>query len=266
MPSTELSVLSNPDVQLEALTAQQQLAAAQSQLITNGTQLSNEQLTAQSTLATAVRDSANAARQSVALAALDKKGFSSRMEVDSSADRIREANARVAAARDQVRMLTNRHRPAGRGAETANRPAAGDREFQNPRRFDARGRGRQRSPSRIVVDLGQWVTPGQVLAKVAQPGHLKAVLNVPETQASDVTIGQSYHVDTRNGVVTRGGCAHGAGGAQWYREVDVSLPARSRRGSARPQCRRHDPGRASGQCPLCRTPCVRANNADRRVV
>ncbi len=201
--TTELLELSNPDVQLEALTAQQQLAAAQSQLITNGTQLSNEQLTAEATLATAVRDSASAARKAQALHELDLKGFAGRMEVDSGQDRIREANSRVSAARDQVRMLTN-----GINDQVEVQKRQIDRlkaivEFQN-----------QRVASMHVVaadsgilqelpwELGQWVTPGQVLAKVAQPGHLKAVLKVPETQAKDVTIGQSVEVDTRNGVVT----------------------------------------------------------------
>jgi HlyD family secretion protein len=50
-------------------------------------------------------------------------------------------------------------------------------------------------------ELGQWVTPGQVLAKIARPGKLKAVLKVPETQAKDVAAGQVVEVDTRNGVV-----------------------------------------------------------------
>jgi hypothetical protein len=41
-----------------------------------------------------------------------------------------------------------------------------------------------------------------VLAKVARPGRLKAVLKVPETQAKDVANGQVVEVDTRNGVVS----------------------------------------------------------------
>ena len=53
----------------------------------------------------------------------------------------------------------------------------------------------------LPLELGQWVVPGQVLARVAQPGRLKAVLRVPETQAKDVTSGQKVSVDTRNGIV-----------------------------------------------------------------
>jgi HlyD family secretion protein len=53
----------------------------------------------------------------------------------------------------------------------------------------------------LLVEVGQAVTPGFILAKVAQPTRLKAELKVPETQAKDVLIGQIVQVDTRNGVV-----------------------------------------------------------------
>jgi HlyD family secretion protein len=202
LPNTEVLELSNPDVQLEALTAQKELAAAQAELITSQTQLANEQLTARASLATALRDSAAAARQAQALHQLDQKGFAGRGEVDSAQDRIRESNSRVGAARDQVQMLTQ-----GIDDQVAVQRRQIDRlkaivEFQA-----------QRVASMHVVagdtgvlqdlpwELGQWVTPGQVLAKVARPGQLKAVLKVPETQAKDVAIGQSVDVDTRNGVV-----------------------------------------------------------------
>jgi hypothetical protein len=49
------------------------------------------------------------------------------------------------------------------------------------------------------LQLGQWVLAGQTLATVAQPGKLKAVLRVPETQAKDVALGQKVDVDTRAG-------------------------------------------------------------------
>jgi len=202
VPTTELLELSNPDVQLEALTAQQQLAAAQSQLITSQTQIESEEGIAKATLATALRDSANAARQAAALAALDQKGFAGRMEVDSSHDRTKEANSRVAAARDQVQMLTQ-----GVTEQVAVQRQQIDRlkaivEFQSQRVASMHVlAGDSGVLQELPWELGQWVTPGQVLAKVAQPGKLKAVLKVPETQAKDVAIGQIVEVDTRNGVV-----------------------------------------------------------------
>jgi HlyD family secretion protein len=53
----------------------------------------------------------------------------------------------------------------------------------------------------LDVEVGQKVTQGTVLARVAQPTHLKAQLKIAETQAKDITIGQKATVDTHNGVI-----------------------------------------------------------------
>jgi HlyD family secretion protein len=53
----------------------------------------------------------------------------------------------------------------------------------------------------VPVEVGQQVAPGTNLARVADPGRLKAELKVPETQAKDVQIGQLASIDTRVGVV-----------------------------------------------------------------
>jgi HlyD family secretion protein len=53
----------------------------------------------------------------------------------------------------------------------------------------------------LPVEVGQQVTPGTNLARVAQPEHLKAELKIAETQAKDIQIGQEATIDTRNGVI-----------------------------------------------------------------
>jgi len=53
----------------------------------------------------------------------------------------------------------------------------------------------------VDVEVGQRVPAGTVLAKVADPTKLKAVLQIPETQMKDVRIGLDASVDTRNGVI-----------------------------------------------------------------
>src|SRR6266568_2887385 len=53
----------------------------------------------------------------------------------------------------------------------------------------------------VPVEVGQHVTPGTNLARVADPKTLKAEIKIAETQAKDVTIGQKATIDTRNGVV-----------------------------------------------------------------
>jgi HlyD family secretion protein len=53
----------------------------------------------------------------------------------------------------------------------------------------------------VPVEVGQHVTPGTNIARVADPKKLKAEIKIAETQAKDVTIGQKATVDTRNGMV-----------------------------------------------------------------
>lgn len=53
----------------------------------------------------------------------------------------------------------------------------------------------------LDVDVGQQVTEGAVLAKVAQPTQLKAALQIAETQAKDIALGQKASIDTHNGII-----------------------------------------------------------------
>ena len=51
------------------------------------------------------------------------------------------------------------------------------------------------------VQVGQHVTAGTTVAEVIQNDKLKAALQIPETQARDIQIGQPATVDTHNGVI-----------------------------------------------------------------
>lgn len=51
----------------------------------------------------------------------------------------------------------------------------------------------------VTVTVGQQITPGTNIARVADPTSLKAALQVPETQIKDVALGQRASVDTRSG-------------------------------------------------------------------
>jgi HlyD family secretion protein len=54
----------------------------------------------------------------------------------------------------------------------------------------------------VPVEVGAQVLPGANLARVADPTKLKAEIQVAETQAKDVQIGQPAEIDTRNGLVS----------------------------------------------------------------
>lgn len=51
------------------------------------------------------------------------------------------------------------------------------------------------------LEVGQKVTAGTILAKIAQPQKLKAQLKINETEAKDVALGQPASIDTRNGII-----------------------------------------------------------------
>ena len=85
----------------------------------------------------------------------------------------------------------------------------------------------------IPVEVGQEVSPGHNLARVADPRELQAVLRIAEAQARDVEPGQAAMVDTRNGVV------------EGLRLEGGSRSAGRNRGGGHPARSRASPGRAS---------------------
>ncbi|HEY6446049.1 MAG TPA: HlyD family efflux transporter periplasmic adaptor subunit [Acidobacteriaceae bacterium] len=56
-------------------------------------------------------------------------------------------------------------------------------------------------PLATPVQVGQHVTAGTSVAEVVMPNQLKAALQIAETQAHDIQLGQPAEVDTHNGIV-----------------------------------------------------------------
>jgi HlyD family secretion protein len=53
----------------------------------------------------------------------------------------------------------------------------------------------------LTVEYGQKLAPGAQVAKVAEPGRLKAELKIAETQVKDITLNKRAEIDTRNGII-----------------------------------------------------------------
>jgi len=199
-PGTVLFELSNPDVQLQLLEAERQLGSAQANLVSLKSQLETARLSQQATVAGLQNDYAEARRNADVYDALGKKGLASVNEMQNARDKASSLSFR----RDiEQRRLALAGSTIGQqlALEEANvermRAVA---QFQRERLASMRvTAGEPGVLQSMDLDYGQWVLPGQVLARVAQPGRLKAVLRVPETQAKDVAVGQSVAVDTRTG-------------------------------------------------------------------
>jgi multidrug resistance efflux pump len=201
--STVLLEMTNPDVQLQALEAERQLGAAEANMVSLRNQLETTKLQQQATVATITTEANDAKRTAEVFEALDKKGLSSANEVARARERADELTSRRAI---EQRRLTMLQQTLGRqlALEEANvermRAVA---QFQRDRVASMNVvAGEEGVLQQLDLELGQWVVPGQILARVAQPGKLKAVLRVPETQAKDIVLGQPTSVDTRNGLVS----------------------------------------------------------------
>jgi HlyD family secretion protein len=82
----------------------------------------------------------------------------------------------------------------------------------------------------LSLQPGQWVNPGQELARVAGQDRLKAVVRVPETQARDLAIGLAADVDTRNGIVKGHVSRMDPGATSGTVSVDIQLEGAMPRG------------------------------------
>lgn len=202
-PATTIVELSNTDVELQALQSEEQLSAAMSALASLRTSLRQQRLSQEAVVATTEAQQADAARQSAVFDSLDRKQLASPVEVAKARDQAKELDARLRVERARLAEIA--------GAEREQTALMLD---QVARLRAITGAQQRRVGSMRVVagetgqlqvlplELGQWVNPGMELARVAQPGRLKAVLRVPETQAREITLGQTVRVDTHNGIVS----------------------------------------------------------------
>ena len=193
--------LSNPDVQLEALEAGRQVTAAEAALVNLQTSVATQRLTQQAAVASAQAAASDARRQATMFATLGEKQLASGNEVAQARERAAEQGARFSAEQERLAVIGGAE---GRQIELQRRELERARaiaQFQANRVASMQVKAPEAGVLQTLpLELGQWVVPGQVLATVAQPGRLKAVLRVPETQARDVVIGQTVSIDTRNGL------------------------------------------------------------------
>lgn len=201
-PTTLIVELSNTDVTLASLQAEQQLTSMQASLASTRTSLLQQRLAQEGNIATINSQYQDAIRQLTVFDSLDKKSLASTNEVAAARDRARELKKRLDV--EQARLQEMRDSESQQISllqEQINRLRAIVHEQQNRVNSMHVLAGEDGVLQTLPLELGQWVNPGMELARVSQPGKLKAVLRVPETQAKDVALGQIASIDTRNGIV-----------------------------------------------------------------
>ena len=199
---TVLLELSNPDVMLQALEAERQLASAQAELIGLRSTLEKERLAQEGVLATLRVDLMEARRKAALDAELIQQNLTSQSEAQLSVERAKELTSRLGLEEQRLAVMRDSQRSrvaAAQGQVDKLSAVASFRQgMVGSMKVRAGGAGLLQD---LPLELGQWVTPGILLAKVIQPEPLKAELRVPETQAKDLFAGQPAKIDTRNGVI-----------------------------------------------------------------
>ncbi|HYW05511.1 MAG TPA: HlyD family efflux transporter periplasmic adaptor subunit [Longimicrobium sp.] len=194
--------LSNPDVERQALEARRQLAAVESDLATLRSNLESQRLTQEAAVATVRAQHREAVRQARAAEGLAAQKLASDQELQKARDVAEEIAIRLSVEERRLRFLGESMRSqvaAQQGQLSILRTLAAFQQTQiESMQVRAASDGVLQE---LSVEPGQWVNSGTTLAKVVQPGRLKAVLRIPETQARDVAVGQAASIDTRNGIV-----------------------------------------------------------------
>jgi HlyD family secretion protein len=199
---TVIFELSNPQLQQEAMNADFQLKAAEADKENLRTRLQSDTLTQQSAVATIKAEYSQAKMQLDTDEVLGKQGLVptillkvARSRVQDLADRLKVEQERLAMAAKSTKAQIN----------------AQESRIQQLRAMSALRRneanallvraGTSGVLQEVSVQVGQQVTPGFNMARVADPASLKAELRIAETQIKDVRVGQRVAVDTRNGII-----------------------------------------------------------------
>jgi multidrug efflux pump subunit AcrA (membrane-fusion protein) len=216
--------MSNPDLQIQTMQAEQQVRQAQIELLNLKTNLRSAILTQEGVVATSRTTFISATQEAQAADSLQKRNLISTFEL---------ANRKAQAEEATTRYRVERERLDLQRAAIDSQIATQTGQVQQLEAIAERQRNRLgslsvRAPEGGVLQdlnlqLGQWVPEGTTLAKVVQPGRLKAVLRIPESQAKDVVIGQSATVDTRNGIVKGRVIRKDPSAIQGTVTIDVSL-------------------------------------------
>jgi multidrug resistance efflux pump len=204
--------MSNPDVDMQLLQAQQQLSQAQAGLAQLRTSLQTQELTQRGTVATVRTQFLDAERiyQTNQRLFDENPDLVARADLERSKEQVDELRLRMQVEEDRLQVME---------ATSGDQLSAQDEQIARLRELVEFNRDRLQSMQVTVpvggvlaaIDIplqeGQWVQSGQQLSRVVVPGRLKAEIRITQTQAQDIVIGQTALIDTRTdtieGTVTR---------------------------------------------------------------
>jgi multidrug resistance efflux pump len=202
--NTVILVLSNPDENLQLLTAQEQLAQAEQNLVTVKANLESQKLSQESAIATIRTNLATAERNKATFESLDqtRKGLASENELKAARELVTQLTTQLGIEERKLKLMEGTMAEQIAGAENTVNSNKAVVQLRRNRIADLNVKaGIDGQLQSLTLELGQWINSGTELARVAQPGRFKAVLRVPESQAKDVAVGQKVDVDLHPAIV-----------------------------------------------------------------
>jgi len=230
--------MSNPDVDMQLLQAQQQLSQAKASLAQLRTNLQTQELTQRGTVATVRTLSLDAERTYRTNQRLfdENPDLVARADLDRSRESSEELSLRYQIEEERLAVMETTSTTQLEAQDEQIARLADLVQFNQDRLGSMRVTvpvGGILAPLDIPLQEGQWVQSGQNLTRVVVPGRLKAEIRIPQTQAQDIVVGQVALIDTRTdtieGTVVRIDPAVRNGTVT----IDVALPP-NLPGSARP--------------------------------
>jgi len=201
-PDTIILELSNPELDQELRDAEFQLEAQQAELADLRVKVESQLLSQKATAATVASEYHQAKLQSDA----DERLFAEKLIGDLILKRS-QVRAEELATRNQLEQQRLAIATASVEAQLAAKRATVSqfRALHELRKSQKEALTVRASITGVLqevpVEVGQEVTPGTNLARVARPDQLKAELRIAETQAKDIEVGQKAIIDTRNGLI-----------------------------------------------------------------
>ena len=199
-PDSIILELSDPQLQLDALNAEYAYKAAEADLANLKVQLSNSLMSQKSTAADIESEYQQAKMQAEVDKQLSEEGIQAALTAKKSAVVAKQLAIKEELVQEQLKIADDAAK-AQVAAQQAHLEQQRVLYELKKRQLDALHvrAGLSGVLSAVSVEAGQQVTPGTNLVRVADPSHLKATVQIPETQAKDLSIGQKATIDTHNG-------------------------------------------------------------------
>lgn len=199
---TILLVLSNPELEQSLVDAELQIKAAEADVANTRAQLQSQVINQEIVMAAADAAAKRAKLQADVNQTLASQGLLGDLPLKLSQVDAENSAAQSEMEKKRVAVYAQAAKAQISAAESRIEQLRTAYELKKSQIEQLRVRaGAPGVLQQLPVEVGQRVSPGTILAKVAEPGRLKAELKIAETQVRDIALGQIAQIDTRNGIV-----------------------------------------------------------------